>query len=39
MDDVSRNRVSNLVYYYSIQNNEENLKKSAQVINKFIHYL
>ena len=34
MDDVSRNRVSNLIYYYSIKNNEENFKKLAQVINK-----
>ena len=34
MDDVSRNRVSTLIYYYSIENNEENFKKLAQVIKK-----
>ena len=39
MDDVSRNRVSNLIYYYSIENNEENFKKLAQVINKKDYYI
>ena len=39
MDDVSRSRVSNLIYYYSIENNEENFKKLAQVINKKDYYI
>ena len=39
MDDVSRNRVSNLVYYYSIENNEENFKKLAHVIDKKDYYM
>ena len=39
MDDVSRNRVSTLIYYYSIENNEENFKKLAQVIKKEDYYI
>ena len=39
MDDVSRNRVSTLIYYYSIENSEENFKKLAQVINKKGYYI
>ena len=39
MDDVSRSRVSNLIYYYGIENNEENFKKLAQVINKKDYYI
>ena len=34
MDHVSRNRVNNILYCYSIENNEENFQKLAQVINK-----
>ena len=38
MDGVSRNRVRNLIYYYSMENKEKNLKKFAQVINKINDY-
>ena len=31
--------MSNLIYYYSIKNNEENFKKLAQVINKKDYYI
>ena len=34
MDHVSRNRLNNILYCYSIENNEENFQKLAQVINK-----
>ena len=39
MDHVSRNRVNNILYRYSIENNEENFKKLAQVINKRDYYI
>ena len=39
MDGVSRNRVSNLICYYSMENKEENFKKFAQVINKKDYYI
>ena len=34
MDHVSRNRLNNILYCYSTENNEENFQKLAQVINK-----
>ena len=39
MDDAGRNWVSNLIYYYSIENSEENFKKLAQVIDKKDYYI
>ena len=39
MDGVSRNRVNNLIYYYSMENKEENFKKFAQVVNKKDYYI
>ena len=39
MDHVSRNRVNNILYCYSIENNEENFQKLAQVINKRDYYI
>ena len=39
MDHVSRNRVNNILYRYSIENNEENFQKLAQVINKRDYYV
>ena len=39
MDHVSRNRVSNILYPYSIENNEEHFQKLAQVINKRDYYI
>ena len=39
MVHVSRNRVSNILYPYSIENNEEHFQKLAQVINKRDYYI
>ena len=39
MDGVSRNRVRNLIYYYSMENKEKKFKKFAQVINKNDYYI
>ena len=39
MDHVSRNRVNNILYRYSIENNEENFQKLEQVINKRDYYI
>ena len=39
MDHVSRNRVNNILYRYSIENNEGNFQKLAQVINKRDYYM
>ena len=34
MNDVNKNRINNYLYCYSIQNNEENFNKLAEVITK-----
>lgn len=34
MDDVNKNRIINYLYRYSIENNDENFNKLAQVITK-----
>ena len=34
MNKVYRNKVNNYVYLYNIQDNEENFKKIAEVVNK-----
>ena len=34
MNNVNRNKVNNYIYLYNIQDNEENLKKIAEVVNK-----
>ena len=34
MNNVNRNKVNNYIYLYNIQDNEENLKKVAEVVNK-----
>ena len=39
MDDLSRNKVCNLIDYYSIENNEENFQKLVEVINKKDSYI
>ena len=39
MDHVSRNRVSNIIHCYSIENNAEHFQKLAQVINKRDYYI
>ena len=39
MDHVCRNRVNNILYRYSIENNKENFQKLAQVINKRDYYI
>ena len=39
MDNVSINRVNNILYRYSIENNEKNFQKLARVINKRDYYI
>ena len=34
MNNVNRNKVNNYIYLYNIQDNEENLKKIAELVNK-----
>ena len=34
MNNVNRNKVNNYIYLYNIQDNEENFKKIAEVVNK-----
>ena len=34
MNNVNRNEVNNYIYLYNIQDNEENLKKIAELVNK-----
>ena len=34
MNDVNGNRINNYLYHYSIENNEENFNKIAEVITK-----
>ena len=34
MNNVNRNKVNNYIYLYNIQDNEENLKKIAEVVNE-----
>ena len=34
MDDVNKNRITNYLYRYSIENNDETFNKLAQVITK-----
>ena len=34
MNDVNKNRINNCLYCYSIENNEENCNKLAEVITK-----
>ena len=39
MDNVQKNRISNIMYRYSIENNEENFNKLAIVINQKEHFI
>ena len=39
MNNVNRNKVHNYIYLYNIQDNEENLLKNAEVINKREYYI
>ena len=34
MNNVNRNKVNNYIYFYNIQDNKENFKKIAEVVNK-----